>query len=167
MGLLTLHLAIVRLHHQWPLAAAQGLGLFAAVALAVTVPLVQSIASEAGLRSVVENLGSSGYVTIEQLNVPTPDGYDAFQRDVSAKVLSVTRDQLVPAARYAQGPKQTPFQLNGQPLGFDPGEPLPDLATWERLEQHVNLVSGGMPADGRDADGNYPFTIAADGAHDF
>ena len=69
MGVSTPRLALVRLRHQRLLAVAQGLGLLAAVALAVTVPLLQSIASEAGLRSVVNNLGTQAYVTIEQFNV--------------------------------------------------------------------------------------------------
>jgi len=166
MGLSTLHLALVRLRHQWLLAAAQALGLVAAVALAVTVPLVQSIASEAGLHSVVENLGSKGFVTIEQFNVGTAAAYDGFQKDSAGRVRAQVGDQLSPTARYAEGPRQPPYMLNGKPWVIDDG-PQPDIASWEQLQQHVVLTSGAPAPDTRAADGSYSFTVSADAARDF
>ncbi|HEY8642813.1 MAG TPA: FtsX-like permease family protein [Candidatus Dormibacteraeota bacterium] len=166
MGLSTLHLGLVRLRHQWLLAAAQGLGLIAAVALAVTVPLVQSIASEAGLHSVVQNLGSKSFVTIEQFNIGTSAVYDGFQKDTASRVRSQLGDQLLPTVRYVQGPHQAPYLLNAKPWVIDDG-PQPDVASWEQLQQHVNFVSGTPAPDSNGADGSYSFTISADAAHDF
>ncbi|HEX6348595.1 MAG TPA: ABC transporter permease [Candidatus Dormibacteraeota bacterium] len=166
MGLSTLRLAVVRLRHQWPLAAAQGLGLLAAVTLAVTVPLVQSIASEAGLHSVVERLGSKGFVTIEQFNVASPEQYNGFQRDAAKRVRAQLGDQLTPTARYAEGPRQPAYMLNGAHWTIDDG-PQPDIATWEQLESHVALVAGSPAPDSIAADGTYNFTVSADAARDY
>jgi hypothetical protein len=166
MGLSTLHLALVRLRHQRLLAAAQALGLIAAVALAVTVPLVQSIASEAGLHSVVQNLGSKSFVTIEQFNIGTPAAYDSFQQDTASRVRAQVGDQLSPTARYVEGPRQPPYMLNGKAWVIDDG-PQPDVASWEQLDQHVSIVGGAPAPDSRAVDGSYSFTLSADAARDF
>src|SRR5438270_3215404 len=166
MGLSTFHLALVRLRHQWLLAAAQSLGLIAAVALAVTVPLVQSIASEAGLHTVVQNLGSKAFVTIEQFGIGGPAAYDGFQQDAAGRVRAQVGDQLSPTVRYAQGPHQAPYLLNTKPWTIDDG-PQPDIATWEQLQPHINFVAGAPAPDSLAADGSYNFTLAADAARDF
>ena len=166
MGLSTLRLAVVRLRHQWVLAAAQALGLTAAVTLAVTVPLVQSIASEAGLRSVVQNLGSKSFVTIEQFNVGSPAAYDSFQRDAGSRVRAQLGDQLTPTVQYVEGPRQTPYQLNGKPWTIDEF-PQPDVASWDQVERHLTLVAGSPAPDSVAADGSYSFTVSADAARDY
>ena len=167
MRLTTAGLASARLRRHWMQALAQVLGVAAAVGLAVTVPLIQSVAAEAGLQSVIANLGSKSYVTIEQLNAPTAASYAAFESDTAKRVRATTGDQLLPGARFLQGPKQTPFRLNDQPFNVEAGDVVPELASWEDLAAHVTFVKGAAAASGPDSGGIYPFTLSADGAHDF
>ena len=167
MRLTLLRLATVRLSHQWPLALAQLVGLAASIGLAVMVPLVQSAASEAGLRSVVEGLGSQRFVTIEQLAVSDPAVYDAFEGDAETRARGAAGAMLRPEARYVEGPKVRPNLLNGRQFTVEVGDPVPDIASWETRLDHVRVTAGSWPADAAPEGSTYPVALSAEGAHDF
>ena len=167
MRLTLLRLATVRLTHQWPLALAQLVGLAASVGLAVMVPLVQSTASEAGLRSVVNGLGSKRFVTIEQLQVADTPAYAAFESDAERRTRAAAGTMLVPEARFAQGPKVRPNLLNGKQFSVDTGDPIPDIASWEHVQDHVRVTAGSWPGDGSAQGTTYAVALSTEGAHDF
>lgn len=158
-------LASVRLRRQWPLALAQMIGLGASVGLAMTVPLVQATASQAGLEQVVASLGSKRFVTIEQLSVSDQQTYDTFQRETTRKTSQAVGAKLRPEARFVDGPKQRPFQLNGKQFSLDESDPTPNIASWEGLASHIRVVQGALPPDGKQG-AVYPVAFSTQGARD-
>src|SRR5258708_12678738 len=79
MGLTLPGLAVLDLSRKRSMAGVQVAGLATAVALAVSLPLMQSVAAERGLRSALSSLGAGANLQIglDQVNDLKP--FDAFE----------------------------------------------------------------------------------------
>ncbi len=166
MRLSLIRLATVRLRHQWPMAFAQGLGLAAALALALTVPLVQSTASEAALRQVLQGLDSKAYVQLEQFGAGDPAKWDSFEQQTASQFKAKLGAYLLPGAHYAALGRAVPWTINGQDVRGDGNTPISDVAFYENLAEHVAVVEGAAPQDGKDGN-SFLSTMSDTGAKDY
>lgn len=145
-------LAVIDLTHKRAVAAVQLLGLVTALALAVSLPLMQAVAAEEGLRSQLRSLGAGTDLEIAKDQVNSEQDFNAFETDASARVKAELGQVLIPAARFARSNQQQPFSLNGVRVIHEPGDPVPTVAYYEGLERHVDVTSGVWPADGKAGD---------------
>ena len=166
MRLSLIRLATVRLRHQWPMALAQGLGLAAALALALTVPLVQSTASEAALRQVLQALDSKAYVQLEQFGLGDPAAWDSFQQQTASQFSAKLDHYFLPGAHYGALGRVTPWTINGQDVRGSGNTPISDVAFYENLAAHVTAVEGAAPQDGLDGSA-FLSTMSDTGAKDY
>lgn len=157
-------LALTRLRRDWGLSLIQALGLAAAVALAVVVPLLQAQAAEAGLARTLDQLGSSRYLVIEQFNVRDTATYDQFQAEASRRVQADLGSEVRPGARYAGTSTLRPLSLNGVQLRPDVGDPLPTVSYFEGLAAHAKLAAGAWAADQAVAPDTFGASISSQAA---
>jgi len=142
-------LAVVDLNRKRGMAGVQIVGLATAIALAVALPLMQSVAAEEGLHSALASLGAGANLEIGLDQVDSLKAFDAFQADASHRVRLEMGPLLIPAARFARSNRLQPVSLDGQQLAYEPGDPVPVATYFENLKQHVVVTSGNWPVDGR------------------
>src|SRR5690349_15694295 len=149
MGLTLPGLAVLDLSRMRSMAGVQVAGLVTAIALAVSLPLMQSVAAERGLHSALSSLGAGANLQIGLDQVADLKAFDSFQTDASRRVQSEMGAIMIPGARFARSNQQQPFSLNGQRLIHEPGDPLAVASYYENLEPHVVVTSGTWPVDGK------------------
>jgi predicted lysophospholipase L1 biosynthesis ABC-type transport system permease subunit len=152
MGLTLPGLAVLDLSRKRSMAGVQIAGLATAVALAVALPLMQSVAAEQGLHSALSSLGAGANLQIGLDQVGELKAFDTFQSDASRRVKSEMGGIMIPAARFARSNQLQPVSLNGQQLVHEPGDPFAVATYFEKLDQHVVVTSGSWPADGKSGD---------------
>src|SRR5438093_7373826 len=143
-------LAALDLLRKRAVATVQLIGLVTAVALAVALPLMQSVAAEEGLHSALRSLGPGTNLEIGVDHVADAGAFDAFQAETSRRVSSEMGPVLTPAGRFARSNQQQPVSLNGVGLIHEAGDPLPVVDYLEGLQQHVVVTAGSWPVDGKD-----------------
>ena len=157
-------IALARLGHQRVLAAALGLGLLAAVALAASVPLLQAEAKEVALHSVLGSLGSKRYITVEQFSVRDAKAFEAFQADAGQRVTRGLGSVAIPAAQFSEYGTVRFSTVNGKQQIYEGGAPEPSLAYYRDLGQHVSVKTGVLPQDAATPSGDLPISLSAQGA---
>ncbi len=149
MGLTLPGLAVLDLSRKRSMAAVQLAGLATTVALAVSLPLMQSVAAERGLRSALSSLGAGANLQIGLDQVNDIKTFDAFEADATRRVRTEMGPIMLPGARFARSNQQQPVSLNGQQLVHEPGDPYAVATYYENLDQHVVVTAGVWPADGK------------------
>ncbi len=149
MGLTLPGLAVLDVSRKRGMAGVQVVGLTTAFALAVALPLMQSVAAEQGLRSALSALGAGANVEIGLDRVADMKPFGGFEPDASRPVKSEMGGVWCPAQRFFASNQVQPVSLNGQQLVHEPGDPVPVISYYENLEAHVLVTGGTWPADGK------------------
>ena len=163
MALGLIQLAVVDLTRRRAMPGVLLVALVTAIALAVALPLMQSVAAEQGLRSALQSLGSGANLEIGIDHVDSTEAFDTFQADASRRVRSELGLIMIPAVRFARSNRLQGVLLNGHELVREVGDPLPAAVYYEDLEKHVIVTSGQWPADAR-TDGAWGATVSELGA---
>ena len=137
--------ALRRLRRRWKMAAGLYLGLVAAVALAVSVTLVQATAAEIGLQRTLQTLGDRSWVQVAAYPTRDPEGLARIDSEARSEVRSEVGPLLRPGAAYLGSSQLIPISRNGKPIpNRSPG---PALASYEGLYQHVDVIAGRIPTE--------------------
>ncbi|HEY3085854.1 MAG TPA: hypothetical protein VGK28_10380, partial [Candidatus Dormibacteraeota bacterium] len=149
MGLGLFRLGVIDLARRRAMPGVLLVALVTAVALAVALPLMQSVAAEEGLRAALQSLGSGANLEIGIDHVDDTESFDTFQAGASRRVESELGSIMIPAVRFARSNQLQGVLLNGHELVREVGDPLPAAVYYEDLEKHVVVTSGQWPADAR------------------
>ncbi len=156
--------ALRRLRRRWKLAVGMYLGLVAAVALAVSVTLVQGTAAEIGLQQTLQTLGDRASVQVAAYPTRNPEGLAQVENEARSEVRSTVGPLLRPGAAYLASTQLIPVSRNGKPT--PDRSPGPLLASYDGLYQHVDIIKGRIPAEPRVGDA-WQATMSQQGARQF
>lgn len=144
--------ALRRLRHWWKLSISTYLGLTVAIALVVSVALVQTTTAEIGLQRELRNLGDQGWVQVSSYHASDPAALSLAENQARAAVQSVMGPLLRPGAAYLASSELIPRSRNGQAIHIERGGAAPTLAYYEGLDRQINVVAGTMPTRARVGD---------------
>ena len=140
------------------------LGLVAAVALAVSVTLVQATAAEIGLQRTLQTLGDRSWVQVAAYPTRDPEGLARIDSEARSEVRSTVGPLLRPGAAYLASSQLIPISRNGKPIpNRSPG---PALASYKGLYQHVDVIAGRIPTELKVGDA-WQATMSQQGAQQF
>lgn len=141
-------IAVRQLRSRAALTIAHGLTLAAAATLVASVVLIQSAATDSGLRSALVAAGQGADVIIERDAIATAPQFDAFQSGAAQRVRRDLGSTVIAGAAPAKSAIQTLRSIDGVQQGY-PFSNLSSLSYYPGLRDHVRLVSGQWPADAR------------------
>jgi hypothetical protein len=144
--------ALTRLRHSWKLSVSTYLGLTVAIALAVSVALVQTTTAEIGLQRELQDLGDQGWVQVSSYHASDPAALALAENQARAGLQSVMGPLLRPGAAYLASSELIPRSRNGQPIHIDRGSAAPTLAYYEGLDRQISVVAGRIPTRARVGD---------------
>jgi hypothetical protein len=154
-------IALRQLRARPALTVAQGLTLVAATTLLASVALIQGTATTNGLRSALSQGAASqgSNLVIERDGISAASGFDAFQREASARVSAQLGPAVVAGARIGKSPVQVLRSIDGAVQG-QPFSNLSSVSFYAGLRDHVRLVAGQWPGDTR-AGADWSLTASA------
>ena len=140
-------------------AVAVGSILAAAAALVASVVLIQTNVTNAGLRSTIAASGTVADILIGQNGTAQAAGFDAIQRDDTARVRAQLGNTVTPEAEFGQSLTLTARNLDCTVEG-PPVKCKLSLATYAGITGHAHIVSGRWAGDARDS-ADWEFTASA------
>ena len=153
-----LRLARAQLRRQRVLAAALGAGLAAALALASTAALMQSVAAETGLQSTIARSARADYLEVQRQDISTADAFDRFQAESAASFRQQVGAYALPGAHsVSSGALVVPI-VNGVQVGTD--GPYPLASYYDGVERHGVLTQGAWPGDSLGPQGSIAVAIS-------
>ena len=155
--------ALRRLRQRWKLSISTYLGLTVAIALAVSVALVETTSAEIGLQRELQNLGAQGWVQVSSYHASSPADLTFTERQARAEMRSAMGPLLQPGAAYLASSELIPRSRNGQAIHIVRGSTEPTLAYYEGLDREIELVRGSPPAGARAGD-SWQATMSQQGA---
>src|SRR5439155_12471547 len=123
----------------------------------------QSVASESALQITLRGLGDGRLIDITHHDIEQEDAYGSFQSGASANVARHLNGRYSAAGRYAESRELYPVRLNGRTLPFVSVERSIQLAAYEELRAHVDVVAGTWPVQARAGDA-YLVTVSEQAA---
>lgn len=158
-------LALIRVRSSWHRSLAMALGIVLAVALPVSMTLVQAVTADLGVQRTVEQSGSDGRMMITENTVNTAPAFAYAVSSVRQQVHGTAGPLFEPGASYLATTFLNADTLNGQLVGSALRQAATTLDAYADLAPHVTVISGRLPS--ASAPGDPEAAVTAQAAQGF